>query len=107
MDPSLEFFLEDAFGSVQPSSPTIGRVVVEPDYDRSPDPQDRESLASQLAECIQRESPSARELTSVQGFEIKTLKQYSTLSKYLRSITLHKAPSERPWVAVAPPGNWI
>jgi len=42
MNPQLEFFLEDAFNSVRPTSPEVGRVVVEPDYDVSPDEQERD-----------------------------------------------------------------
>jgi hypothetical protein len=107
MNPSLEFFLEEAFGSVEPLSSKIGRVVVEPNYDTSPDPRDREPLAGELIQCIERELPRVAETASPQGCELKTLKQYSLLAKYLRSITVHRTPSERPWVEVAPPGNWI
>ena len=41
MDPQLEFFLEEAFSAVRPTSPQIGRIVVEPDYDISPDQNER------------------------------------------------------------------
>lgn len=107
MDPQLEFFLEEAFSSVNSTSSDIGRVVIEPDYDITPDLEDQDHLSQELIRCIQRESPSAAQLASPQGWEVKTLKQYSILAKYVRRITLHKAPAELPWVEVAPPGNWI
>ena len=107
MYPQLEFFLEEAFRSVRPTSPDIGRVVVEPDYDISPDKKERDQLADELVRCIQEESPLATDLASPQGWELKVPKNYPVLAKYLRSITLHQAPAEQPWVEVAPPGNWI
>jgi hypothetical protein len=107
MDPQLEFFLEDAFKSVQPTSPEIGRVVVEPDYDTTPDQKEGDQLAAELHSCIQEQSLNATDLASSQGFELKITSKYPLLRKYVRSITLHQAPTERPWVEVAPPGNWI
>jgi hypothetical protein len=107
MDPQLEFFLEEAFRSVRPTSPHIGRVVVEPDYDVSPDTLERDQLADELARCIQEQSPNETDLASLQGWELKIPAKYPLLTKYLRSITLHQTPNERPWVEVAPPGNWI
>src|SRR5438105_1737542 len=107
MDPQLEFFLEDAFKSVQPTSPEIGRVVVEPDYDMTPDQKERDQLAAELNSCIQEHSPKTTDLAARHGFELKIPSKYPLLSKYVRSITLHQAPMERPWVEVAPPGNWI
>jgi hypothetical protein len=107
MDPQLEFFLEEAFSAVSPISSQIGRVVVEPDYDISPDQQERDQLVDELVRCIQEQSPNATDLASRHGWELKVPKNYPILGKYLRSITLHQAPAERPWVEVAPPGNWI
>jgi hypothetical protein len=107
MDPQLEFFLEEAFSAVSPISPQIGRVVVEPDYDISPDQQERDQLVDELVRCIQEQSPNATDLASRHGWELKVPKNYPLLGKYLRSITLHQSPAERPWVEVAPPGNWI
>jgi hypothetical protein len=107
MDPQLEFFLEEAFSAVRPTSPQIGRVVVEPDYDISPDQKERDQLADELVSCIQEQSPNASDLASPQGWELKIPTKYPLLTKYLRSITLHQTPAERPWVEVAPPGNWI
>jgi hypothetical protein len=107
MDPQLEFFLEDAFKRVQPTSPQIGRVVIEPDYEAGPDAKDRDRLTAELVQCIQEHSPHPSELASPQGWELKIPNKYPLLRKYVRSITLHQAPTERPWVEVAPPGNWI
>ena len=107
MDPQLDFFLEDAFKSVQPTSPQIGRVVVDPDYDVSPDPRDRDQLAKELVQCIQEHVPDTTELASPQGFEINVTKSFQILAKYILHITLHREPAEQPWVEVAPPGNWI
>ncbi|MGI8960957.1 MAG: hypothetical protein ACR2IV_14580 [Bryobacteraceae bacterium] len=107
MDPQLEFFLEEAFSSVRSTSPQIGRVVVEPDYDISPDHQERDQLANELVRCLQEQFSDAAELASPLGWELQVPNKYPLLTKYLRSITLHQAPAERPWVEVAPPGNWI
>ena len=107
MDPELEFFLEDAFSSVRPTSSQIGRVVVEPDYDISPDERQRDQLADELVRCIQEHSPSPSKLGSPEGWKVNVPNKYSVLAKYVRSITLHQAPIERSWVEVAPPGNWI
>jgi hypothetical protein len=107
MDPQLGFFLEEAFSVVQPTSPRIGRVVVEPDYDISPDQQQQDQLTEELVHCIQEQAPNATDLASPQGWELKIPAKYPLLTKYLRSITLHQAPTERPWVEVVPPGNWI
>ena len=52
MNPRLEFFLEDALESVQPTSPDIGRVVVEPDYDVSPIDNDASALVRELRELL-------------------------------------------------------
>jgi hypothetical protein len=107
MDPQLEFFLEDAFSSVSATSPQIGRVVVEPDYDISPDQQEGDQLANELVRCIQEQSPRASKLASREGWTLPVPNKYRVLAKYVRSITLHQAPAEQPWVEVAPPGNWI
>jgi hypothetical protein len=107
MDPQLEFFLEEAFSAVRPTSSQIGRVVIEPDYDISPDQQERDQLADELVRCIQEQSPNATDIASPQGWELKIPAKYPLLTKYLRSIRLHQTPTERPWVEVAPPGNWI
>jgi|SRR5689334_6081128 hypothetical protein len=107
MDPQLEFFLEDALSSVRPTSPQIGRVVVEPDYDISPDPKERDQLADELVRCIKEHSVKAIELASPAGSKLPVPNNYPALAKYVRSITLHQSPTERPWVEVAPPGNWI
>lgn len=107
MDPQLEFFLEDAFKSIQPTSPQIGRVVVEPDYDVSPVPQDRGELSHQLTRFLQEQSPDLAAVASPRGYEIRIPRKYRVLAKYLRQITLHGERVSGPWVEVAPPGNWI
>ena len=107
MDPQLEFFLEDAFGSVRSTSPQVGRVVIEPDYDISPDEEERDERSDELIRCIQEHSPKPTELASSEGLKLTVPSKYPVLSKYVRSITLHQAPVEFPWVEVAPPGNWI
>ncbi|MFL6352191.1 MAG: hypothetical protein ACJ74Z_10120 [Bryobacteraceae bacterium] len=107
MNPQLEFFLEEAFNAVPPTSPQIGRVVAEPNYDISPEPREQAQLADELIRCIQEQSINAAELASHQGWKLNIPAKFAALAKYLRSITLHQAPAERPWVEVAPPGNWI
>lgn len=107
MNPQLEFFLEQALKGVKPTSPEIGRVVVEPDYDASPADQEASELARQLRELISRQSPDPAALNSIGGYEIKIPEDRAVLRKYLRSITLHEDRVEGAWVEVAPPGNWI
>ncbi len=107
MHPDIESFLEDAFSSVQPTSPKIGRVVVEPDYEADPDPADASLIAAQLADCIAAQPINEKALASVRGFDIAIGREYPSLAKYLRCITLHAAGAGGAWVEVAPPGNWI
>ena len=107
MDPNLEFFLERAFEPVQPTSSEIGRVVVEPDYDRSPVQADARPLVDELTQCLREQSPDPVALKSHEGFEVEISNKYPLLSKYVRSITLHQDRTEGPWVEIAPPGNWI
>ncbi len=107
MDPNLEFFLERSFESVQPTLSEVGRVVVEPDYDRSPVPEDARELAEELTRCLREQSPESAALASHDGFTVDVMGKYPLLSKYIRSITLHQDRTEGPWVEVAPPGNWI
>ncbi|MGA8029027.1 MAG: hypothetical protein WB992_17955, partial [Bryobacteraceae bacterium] len=89
MNPELENFLEAAFQSVQPTSPEIGRVVVEPDYEVSPAQQDCRALAEELIRAIREHPPNPAALASHEGFEIDVSDRYPLLSKYIRSITLH------------------
>jgi hypothetical protein len=107
MHPDLEQFLEDAFASVQPSSPAIGRVVVEPDYDVAPDPKDAGNLASELVQCLREAKIDKTALASHEGFEIQIPSAYRLLHRYVRSVTLHANTIEGEWIEVAPPGNWI
>ena len=98
MHPDLEFFLEDALDSIQPSIPGIGRVIVEPDYDAEPDESEKEALRSAFVEFIQVH-PASGEIGIPAG--------QGVLSKYLRRVTLKREPLQGSWVEVAPPGNWI
>jgi hypothetical protein len=107
MDPQLDFFLECALGPVQPTSPEIGRVVVEPDYDVSPVQADAVPLAEELTRCIREQSADSAALATREGFAVDIPERYPLLRKYIRSITLHQDRAEGAWVEVAPPGNWI
>lgn len=107
MNPELEFFLEKAFQSVQPTSAEIGRVVVEPDYNVNPSRQDAGHLASELVQCVREQPLDAAALSSHEGLEIQIFDSYRLLKRYIRRITLHEDKADGPWVEVAPPGNWI
>src|SRR5579875_3754372 len=108
MYPDLEFFLEKTFGGIPPTSPEIGRVVVEPDYDVAPDAQDAGQLASELLQCLSvKRTDTTRRLRNPQGYEIEIPGAYRLLRKYIRRIVLHADKIEGEWVEVAPPGNWI
>ncbi|MBV9156654.1 MAG: hypothetical protein JO097_10360 [Acidobacteriaceae bacterium] len=107
MHPELESFLNSAFSSVQPTSPEIGRVVVEPDYETTPSQHDAGHLASELVQCLREQTPDPKALASHEGFEADMPGAYRLLSKYVRRITLHQDSTEGPWIEVAPPGNWI
>ena len=107
MHPELEFFLEDAFGRVQPTAGEIGRVVVEPDYEVAPDAKAAGQLASELVECLREARVDEETLAGPQGCEIEIAGTYQLLRKYVRRITLHADSVEGDWVEVAPPGSWI
>ncbi len=108
MHPDLELFLEEAFQSVQQTSPEIGRVVVEPDYDVAPDPQDSGQLASELLQCLcVKRTLTAKHLQRAEGYDVEIPGAYRVLRKYIRRVTLHADTVEGEWVEVAPPGNWI
>ena len=107
MHAELEDFLESAFSSLQPTSATIGRVVVEPDYDVLPDPSCASHIAEQLSECIRNQPLTPHTLSSRNGLEANIGPEYGLLRKYLRRVTLHADPVEGPWIEIAPPGNWI
>ncbi len=98
MHPDLEFFLEEAFADIQPIVPDIGRVVVEPDYDATPLPEDKAVVAEELTQMI-REYPNSGERAVPPSLR--------TLAKYIRRVTLRRDSLEGSWVEVAPPGNWI
>lgn len=103
MNPELDAFLNEAFQSVQPTSPGIGRVVVVPDFEATANPQDRDKLAEELTRLLREQPPDPAD-----GLDIQISNNYGLLAKYVRSITLHRdPPAEGAWVEVAPPGNWI
>jgi hypothetical protein len=107
MHPDLEFFLEDAFQSVERTSPEIGRIVVEPDYDVEPEPKDSGHLVSELLQCVSEAKPDKAALAKPDGQDIEIPGAYRLLSKYIRKIALHADPVEGSWIEVEPPGNWI
>jgi hypothetical protein len=107
MHPDLEFFLEDAFKSVRQTSSEVGRVVVEPDYDVAPEPNDAGPLANELVQCLCKTSINKDALSSHGGFDITVPSAYRVLGKYIRRITLHADGVEGEWIEVDPPGNWI
>ena len=107
MNPDLEDFLEAAFTSIKPTSATIGRVVVEPDYDSGVIGSDSQGLRSELIELLNRQNVDGNALKSQDGFEVKIPSRYRLLSKYIRRITFHADSVEGDWVEVAPPGYWI
>jgi hypothetical protein len=107
MHPDLELFLEEALQGVEQTSPDIGRVVVEPDYDVEPDPKDAGHLASELLQCLRGAKPDKAALVGSEGQELEIPGAYRALRKYIRQITLHADPVEGSWIEVAPPGNWI
>lgn len=108
MNPELDVFLNEAFQSVQPTSPGIGRVVVVPDFEMTANPQDRDKLRDELTRLLREQSPDPPELETPDGLDIQISNNYGLLAKYVRSITLHQdPPAEGAWVEVAPPGNWI
>lgn len=108
MNPELDAFLNEAFQSVQPTSPMIGRVVVVPDFETTANAQDRDKLTDELTRLLREQSPDPTALASPDGMAIQLSNNYALLAKYVRSITLHQdPPAEGAWVEVAPPGNWI
>jgi hypothetical protein len=100
MNPELESFLQQAFANLQPTSPAIGRVIVEPDYNASYDDGDAVPLARELADLLRNSSPS------IPG-ELTIPPQYALLARYVRRVSLEKERIEKSWVEIEPPGNWI
>ena len=107
MNPDTESFLDTAFRSIQPTSPAIGRVVIEPDYNTDPAQPDASSVQNELLRCLQAQTPDSAALASHAGFELKIPADCKLLKKYVRRITLHADKLDGSWVEVAPPGNWI
>jgi hypothetical protein len=103
----LEDFLERAFDSIQPTSSSIGRVVVEPDYNVQPDPSCAGHIAQQLSDCIRNQPLTSNRLATRGGLQANIGPEYDLLRKYLRRITLHAEPVEGTWIEIVPPGNWI
>ena len=89
MHPELEFFLEDAFKDIQPTTPAIGRVVVQPDYNVAPEAKDSGRLKSELVQCLNEASVDEKALSSTEGYELEISGAYRLLRKYIRSVTLH------------------
>jgi hypothetical protein len=107
MHPDLEFFLEEAFQGVKQTSSAIGRVVVEPDYEVTPDLKDAGHLASELLQCLREVTLVPAAMESHDGQSVEVSGPYRLLRKYIRRITLHADSVEGEWIEVAPPGNWI
>lgn len=108
MNPELDAFLNEAFQSIEPTSPGVGRVVVTPDFDTTANPQDRDKLTDELTDLLRAQSPDPAKLASADGLDIPVSNTYGLLAKYVRSVTLHHdPPAEGSWIEVAPPGNWI
>jgi hypothetical protein len=105
--PDLEDFLESAFSDITPTTAKVGRVVVEPDYEMSPDERDSAGIAEELKNLLAEQLPAGEQLTSFDGVEAKVRPGFTLLKKYLRRITLHADAVNGPWIEVAPPGNWI
>jgi hypothetical protein len=104
MEPrSLEAFIEDAFGGVQPTSTAISRVAVDPNYTAIADELELSRLAHELVRCIRAKTPNLSALRSPQGHDIPISDNYPMLRKYLRTITLYGEVVIGPWVQVEPP----
>lgn len=107
MHPELEDFLEAAFKAIERTSSSLGRVVVEPDYDKQPEASESAALAQELKALLEAQSPAGAALRSHDGLEVKIPPDQMLLKKYLRKVTLHSNALTGSWVEVAPPGNWI
>ena len=98
----LQAFLEDAFDSIQPTSPAIGQGQVDPNYTVAADVSDRGGLAAELVRLIQDHTP---DVASPQGHIIRLPMRYPLLDKYLSSITLRRDRGLGSWVQVEPSGG--
>jgi len=107
VNPSLEWFLEDIFRDIEPTSSAIGRVVLEPEYEATPNASDAPMLRDELIACMRQQAPGAADLASHDGAEVRMLSEFSTLSRYVRRVTLHQDRLPGSWVEITPPGNWI
>lgn len=107
MNPELEFFLENALEPVSPSSPAIGRVVIEPDYDVDFDAGHADLLRGEIIRFLQAQHPDPAALACHDGVDTAIPPGYPLLARYLRKVTFHADKMDGPWIEVAPPGNWI
>ena len=107
MNLEIEDFLEAAFASIKPTSATIGRVVVEPDYEAKSATDNPQQLRGELVELLNGQSVNKGALNSRAGLEVTIPGRYQLLSKYIRRITMHADGVEGDWIEVAPPGYWI
>ena len=105
MNPDVEFFLERVFNPARPAPETVGRVVVEPDYEACPNADDQPVLRSELNALLAEQKVRSSEVASPEGMEVVIPARFSSLAKYLRRIVLHRDRVEGPFVEVAPPGG--
>jgi|SRR3954451_149833 len=107
MNPDLEVFLQDVFGSLERGDSPVPRVAVEPDYESGSAEVDPAKLRSELSQLLAQQRVDATKLSAHEGMEISIPKEYAELSKALRKVFLHGDKEDGPWVEVIPPGNWI
>ncbi|MEK7404256.1 MAG: hypothetical protein AAB225_04035 [Acidobacteriota bacterium] len=101
----LQAFLEEAVGGIQPTSATIGRVTVEPDYTATVNYSDLRGLTHELWRCIREHAVNVAALGTTQGDRFPISENYPLLKTYVRSVTLlnGKDADTGSWVQVEPP----
>ena len=108
MNPDLEDHLQNAFKTLQPTNPAIGRVVVEPEYESEASPAAPEVLLSELKDLLTAfQLPEGHELPVHAGEQVSGLDKCPHLKEIVRRVSLHGDREDGPWVEVAPPGYWI
>jgi len=107
MNPDLETYLDEVFASVQPTSPDIGRVVLQPNYEDGPPSGNAEQLRAELVQLLQAQHPGLTGLESHDGVEIVVPDQFPTLHKFIRTVTLYANRLEGSWIEIVPAGSWI
>lgn len=107
MNPDLEAFLQEAFGSVQRGNSLIPRIAVEPDYESGTTDADPEKLRAQLMQLLAEQHVETKQLPSHEGVEVNIPSKYTELAKAVRRLFLHGDKEDGPWIEVIPPGNWI